>query len=82
MYSKIVGWSMFKYLPTLIYERFLEEICLYYALLLPTNTSEVLMLYLLCQEPGKKYGSKKTFAIIESYIYLNISWERYLVHLF
>lgn len=39
-------------------------------LLPPSNTSEVLVLYLLCQEAGRKYGSQKTFANIESYIYL------------
>jgi len=44
-------------------------------LLLPTNVSEVLILYLLYQEAGKKYGSKKTFANIESHIYLKMSRE-------
>lgn len=81
MKSKTIGWSMFNYLPTLIYWRFLKEICLYHAChcFPPTHLR---CSYLLCQEPGKKYGSKKTFAIIESCIYLSISWERYLVHLF
>lgn len=50
-------------------------------LLPPSNTSEVLILYLLCQEAGRKYGSKKTFANIESYIYLKMSDESYLAHL-
>lgn len=50
-------------------------------LLPPSNTSEVLILYLLCQEAGRKYGSKKTFANIESYVYLKMSDESYLAHL-
>lgn len=50
-------------------------------LLPPSNTSEVLILYLLCQGAGRKHGSKKTFANIESYIYLKMSDESYLAHL-
>lgn len=50
-------------------------------LLLPTNMVEVLILYLLYQEAGKKYGSKKTFANIESYNHMSMSHERYLAHL-
>lgn len=83
IYSKLIEWSMFKYVLAHLH---LQKVCRgkrssACMLLLPTNTSEVLILYLLYQETGKKYGSTKTFANIESYIYLKMSHERYLAHL-